>query len=117
MAQIREVRDATPTDPLRVVVHFWETYEHNKDLAERKYAPAFHNATNQEVYTTRYLEKEAPASWTPIEDEFPASQIVSPNCFKLTSDKKLPRQVIMDLLPLLSVQVVALPPCKCGSPQ
>ena len=110
VVEILEILPATPTDNLKFRGAFWETYDHAADITERKYAPAYSNSRGQEMYISRKTRK-TPSGWTAMEDHFPISSVISSTSFQLTKQQKLPRHAIMELLPLLSVHVVALPPC------
>ena len=103
-----EVLEETPTDPLRVNVRYWETYDGDKDIRDRVYAPAYWNSQDQEEYTTRY-QNRTPKNWEEMRDTLGVSAVVIPRTFTLTPRRTLPREVYLELIPFISVHVVALP--------
>ena len=108
LAEIIDVLEATPTDPLKFNVRYWETYDVDKDLRERVYAPAYWNAQQQEQYTARYIG-HTPKTWEEMRDTLEPRQVMLPKSFKLSAKRTLPREVCQELIPLISIHVVALP--------
>jgi transposase InsO family protein len=114
VARITEVvMPTTMGSQAQIKVHFYETYQHRADITQRAYLPAYRNGRGQEVYTKQYgpgKRKGTPQSWEVIEDVMPREQIVSTSSFVLNPDDTLPKQAVLDLLPLLGVHVISRPP-------
>ena len=114
VARITEVvMPTTMGSQAQIKVHFYETYQHRADITQRAYLPAYRNGRGQEVYTKQYgpgQRKGIPQSWEVIEDVMPREQIVSTSSFVLNPDDTLPKQAVLDLLPLLGVHVISRPP-------
>ena len=119
LAEILDVIEENPPEPLRLQVRYWETYDTRKDLRDRVYAPAYWNSRDQEEYTMRWRKKGTPKSWEEMRDVVRATQTLVPRSFQLEADYKLPVAICQELIPFLSIHVCALPlrPETQGDPQ
>ena len=109
VAEITELYEETPTDAFKIGVQYWETYDQHLDIAKRKYAAVYFNASNEEQYTNRFLKKSTPKSWIECRDTLEPSAVLIPRAFKLISQNRLPNSIIRELLPHISIRIVALP--------
>ena len=102
---IQTVLPATATDELSIHVHLFDSHEHDKDLAERRFHPAYRDtAKDRDVYNSSFLGTLAkPSHYVEYLDYFKGSDLLT-RAFALRKDGRLPNHVIRELLPHLIIQ-------------
>ena len=103
---MKQVLPRTPTDEMSIQVHLYDSHDHDKDLAERRFAPAYRDTVkDRDVYDSSFAGAVTrPSHFIEYLDIFPVSALLS-RAFVLRKDQRLPNHVIRELLPHLYIQL------------
>ena len=110
VAEILIIIPPTPTDEGQLHVHFYDSNEPHKDVAERTFHPAYRDTSaDRDVYDSAFRGTIAkPSHYIEYKDTVPYSTLLT-YPFALTKQRQIPNRIIQQLLPHLYVQVFRQP--------
>lgn len=110
VAEILVIIPPTPTDEGQLHVHFYDSNEPHKDVAERTFHPAYRDTTaDKDVYDSAFRGTIAkPSHFIEYKDTVPYSTLLT-YPFALTKQRQIPNRILRQLLPHLYIQVFRQP--------